>query len=553
MSGTARTTSYLLNTTFAPTGAPGRITPQSMDDLVASGPQWDAPSGVVTPYLMRGTWDGTAYMNANGGAIGSGQTTLQRQTNATVLQGLINSAVTNGKFLDLPLGTVEFYSSAGIVFTANGAGPGVVIRGNPGETQLVQFYPTSQGAPVVTIGDSTGATLMNHADIRGFQFFHGVTQSGFTGAPALVLGAMQACVVKQISNYGAFNFEGTDSVQVSQLCFSNTFDDWVLFGWQRHGINFLAGSSGSTGNSWDNIYMNLTSGSTPQAAASGCYISVNAAVHDQHWKRLNMEWGSMATSGTSALINTAVPCYNWVFDTIHIEGIVWAGANPAVFNIYGDSFLVDSMLITSPKILSASLTGTPGVVYDWWGQASNVKINSVAFSQGQTSYQDTPLLLLVQNTAGGQGDVTVYSVDGGFVVGNAQFAGNLQFDSHLALNNANVLINKWGRYDFGTKGSTITKAVLNVSGAYSHYGQFQDAVIILAATGSYTINLLLTQGASGTQPVTTGNTVTFLRPTYTSGTVTIQNNGGALTTNSSTAAVFAQYNGSAWVTYTPVT
>src|SRR6478752_5541432 len=157
--GTVRTDSALL-TEFEDGQPNGSITPQYVRDLIASKPNvndiYDDPtnaSGLGAPALIRGT----LYADhISGIVLGSGQSTATQQNNATLLQNAINYCATNNKIFEIQ-GTYEINSSAGLVIPANTyTNPGFWWIGSPTNTLIRQTYNSGSGAPVLTVGSTTG-------------------------------------------------------------------------------------------------------------------------------------------------------------------------------------------------------------------------------------------------------------------------------------------------------------------------------------------------------------------------------------------------------------
>lgn len=552
MVDTPRTQGFLLGSEFQDGQAVGSITPQRMRDFIVSGPQWDAVSGTATPYLLRGTLDAAAYFVANGGVVGAGQTTLQRQTNATVLQNAINYCCTNGKFFELSPGVYEINSSTGLLIPPQGAfgNFNFIARGAQNGTVISQFYATASGAPILTIGDVTNVTEMSGANISGFTLQYGVSVTGLTSAIGLRLGWMVDSEVNDIIMNG-FTFPPFDSVHMDGLAFSNNYRNWLIWGFQRHG--YYVNGSTTTGCSHDNWYM--TAGGNPTfPAVSGNFIFFNVVASDMWFSRLNCEW-TQCNAVIRAGDNAA--CFGLKIDALHLEGIQLQGVNPAIFHLASTTLQVSSMDLQSCSVLSGNLTsGNYALVFDWQGGNSTILIENYNYVQNAgAGFQTSNFYLLAPYAL--DDNSTVMTVAGGLVSDPSnQAVGALLFDQHLAPT-ANVLINKWNRYEFGLAGSLIRRAVLVVNGTYTHYGQHEDATIdVPVSITAFTITLATTMGATGTQKPRTGSTTHVRRRSGTvSGTLTIAYGGTSTPTVNTTSATDYWYifDGSLWQTFTPVT
>lgn len=554
MSGTARTTSYLLNTDFTLTGASGRIVPQSMDDLVVSGPQWDAVSGVATPYLLRGTLDGAAYFTANGGVLGAGQTTGQRQTNATVLNAAFAYCVTNGKFMELEPAVYEINSSTGLLVPASGntAIPsGLVFRGSRQGTQIVQYYAGGTGAPILTIGDTTGATPNLGVDFFGINMSYGASQTGLTSSTPLVIGNADHGRIGGVTMITNTN-PGYDGILLQTGNYSMTYKDIELIGFQRNGLNLdNAGSSGCT---FEDIYLSAGGSTGVHPTVSGNYLVFSASMNEMTFLQLNCEWG--ACNRIMSINST----YGVKFVDLHIENVLMNGASPIMFAFAGTTATFDTVDLVDIMMLSANMTGSPSVFGDYIAGGSVIRVEGLTWINNATGQINTPVELF--NVGGGTvpgDDVPIFTLNKGQLNiggGASDFAGNILFDQHMPVASFNAPI-KWSSYDFGIQGSVVQSAQIQVSATYTHYGQHERATIIVPASiTSFTLTLANTMGATGTQAVRTGSTTHVRRLSGgASGTLTVAYGGTSSPTTNTTSATDYWYvfDGTHWQTYTPVT
>ena len=551
---TAQTVAYLKNTLLAP-GQVGAVTTTRMQDVPDSFLPWDDSanaSGLGAPAIIRGT---VSTYNMSGLTVGSGQSTGVRQANATVLQNAINYCCTNSKYLEIVPGMYEINVAGGLTVPATGSGNyGLVMRGSMTGSIINQFYVTSPGTPILTVGDTTNTTISHGVDIRGLCLRYGASVSGLTSAVPLVLGFIT------VSNVSGMNMEGSafppyDAVQMQGQAFSCSFRDYRIWAWQRHGYNFTGNSGGATGNTHDNWYMNPGGGPTATyGTISGNYIFFGTDAGDQTFIRANFEWGA-----TNAVVRTgdSAACHGLAFYSPHMEGIKLTGADPAIFHIATTSLNIETCDIQDVAVLAANFTGSAALISDWQGGWTVATIKNLDFHQSYSSYMDSVFSFLHSYSL--DDNATVLRIDGGQTrdfSGTGQTTARLQFDQHIATT-AGVTINKWGAYEFGLQGSIIRKAVLTATATYTHYGQYEDATILVPASiTSFTITLSNVMGATGTQNVRTGNTVHVRRQSGTaSGTLTVKDDAATtLSTNTTSATdLWYQFTGTHYVTFTPVT
>lgn len=560
MVDTPRTTAQLV--TASADNTSGLYTNQNVRDLIVSTQQWDVVSGSPVVNLMRGTVDGAAYFVRNGGVIGAGQTTTQRQTNATVLNTLFSYCVTNGKFCELAPGVYEINSTTGLLIPAGGYGNyNMTFRGSRIGTVITQFYAGGTGAPVLTIGDIAAVTSMDGIDISGLTLNYGASQTGLTSATALVIGDGSNGAFSDISispNFSANpGYDGMRIGDASAANFSMFYRGISVMGWQRYALNFNAGN-GSTGNHFDNFYLAATSASSgatnSQNAVTG-YIKFNVGCQDMQFSRLNTEWGAC---------NIVVDCQNstiegLTFDAWHMEGVNLTGSTPAVINMTGAQVLINSLDIVNPFFLSAN---TPRLIQDWTGGSSSIMVHNLSTYPQTSGKWTTPLILYAALGGATLGDdVPMVQINSFQAIAASSLASPVQFDVHMPAASFNTPL-RFGRYVYGPGGSRVERAVISVSATYTHYGQHEDANILVPfSITSFTLTLGNRMGATGTQLPRTGNTVHIRRLSGTaSGTLTITNGGAGgtgaqsnVTNTTSATDYFYVFNGTDWISTTMVT
>ncbi len=547
MSGTAKTVTAL-NTEFADAGLPGRLAPADVRNVVASFVPWDDPTNAKSlgiPAIIRKTVSADQVTNVT---MGAGQSTGTRQATAVALQAAINSCITNGYFFEIPPGIYEIDTTTPITIINSTFTNQFVWRGSP-MTRLIQFNQSGTGVPVLQFGDSVSSVYSYNVDFRGVSAEYGNSQAGKTTSTNVYVGGISSSNISMVrAGAGSNAFPAYNGVLFdgSFNAFSCSFNDWDVNGAQVNMCNF---NKLSTGNVFSNWYVNIGNDAT---VITGAYITMGAGQQfsEQDFNEINCEHG---TCNTIVNIQQA---QGVTFRHLHIESVVMTGANPRCVFINGHNVHFDNVMIENVSFLTPAVSGNCSIFDDYAPGRSISRVNNLQFYYFTAGLVNTSVA--IHQTDGLPAGVTgTFSIDGFMCQDNGNGPGTnmltrLLLDSHMPVASF-VPPELFERYSYGIKGSRVEKASINIAAAYTHYGQHEDATLVLAATGSYTVNLAATMGATGTQKPRTGNTVTFLRPTYTSGTVTIQNAGGALTTNVSTTSVFCQFDGTNWVTFTPVT
>lgn len=552
--------------------AAGAIVAQDVRDVVVSkvnvNDVYDDPlnvSGLGAPAIIRGT----LYAQAISGIVlGGGQSTAVRQNNATLLQNAINYCAANNKIFEA-LGNYEIYSSTGLVTPANGfTQPGIWMIGDPTGTTITQFYATSPGAPVLTVGSTTGATS-HGAIIDGFQLAYGASQVGNTNAIHLIIGNADNCVYRNITAGSSGDQPAYCNVKLEGgggAVFSCEMSNWALGGRAyQHKIWMHAAA---TGNVWSNIYMSNGPGNIIGQPASawntiaGNYINFDGGIiNDQVFHQVNCEWGAI---NGSYLIQASL-MLGLRFTELHIEGILLLGNNPALIGTAGSQLNIDSLDIVDLVAQSTNMTGTAMIFQDYNGFSSSTVINGFSMVNNYNTSEITAPVYLFQGVSPPFGalnnDMATFVCNGGYLreaaaSNNQTYARFFGLDGHMPLSSF-VGPQKFGRYDFGPTASVVRNGVIVVTGNCTHYGQHVDATLIVPATiSNMTITLAATMGATGNEPVATGNRVFIIRQAGTlSGGLTVKDDAGTTLLNNSTTAGYFSYrfSGTHYVSFTPVT
>lgn len=503
-------------------------------------------SGLGVPAILRGT---VSTYNLGGLTIGAGLSTPVRQANATALQSAINYAAVNGKFLEIVPGTYEINSSTGLTIPAQGFNKyTMTLRGDPAGTIIMQYYNGGTGAPVLTIGDVTGTTASVGLDIYGLTLRYGASQAGLTSSTPFVVGNTIWGKIAGMFISDSI-FPGYDAMLVSGgNNFSMTWDNLALGGCQRNMLHIAATGTQSV---WRNVYMN-NGGSNVFNPLSGAYLYFDT--NDVgHFDNVNMEWGAC-----QYLVYAANTTTNLEFDALHFEGIKMSGSFPTMFWLSGAQLKIGLLNIVDVLVQSANLGGTTAQIFvDYSPIPSAVQVDSMIWTNTALGQINTPFSMLVASGAPGD-DVPVLTVNSGFLQDQTFtniFNGRFQFDGHMPAATF-AAPTKWSSYKYGASASLVDRANIPVSATYTHYGQHENASILVPASiTGFTITLAATMGATGTQAVRTGNTVHVRRQSGSaSGTLLVKDDAGTTLTTSTTAAADFWYvfNGTHYVTFTPV-
>lgn len=561
---TAQTAAYIKGTLLGLGQGPNTITPLRMEDIADSVVFWDDPANVSTlgaPATVRGTISTYGLVQSGQLVAGTGQTLTTRQNNATALQTFFDKTASMNVWAESPPNTFEISSSVGLKILPSG-GSGFRFRGDKAETIINQFYTTSQSAPVLTIGDPTNANFTQDVDIEGMWLNYGAAVTGLTSANALCVGALGWSNLGKIqvgtpnpttplnpAYRGIYIYAGGSG----QSFFSNSLNDIVVNGGQLELLNW---TQAGTGNVADNIYLQGGAGAgTWPAVTLPLNMNMVQNTTENDIRELNIEW--LSTNKAVDMEN----CFGLTVRHLHFEGVKMTGASPILILTAGDTLTIDQLTLVDVLIQSANLTGTPSVILSFQPSNDSIIVNQLTTVFNSTGEINTAIALynLLSPGAG----ISQFKLNGARLpdAAGGNLAGHFSLDAHMPTSGSQFLVPAvLGEYRWGMSGSRVAAATINVAAAYTHYGQLEDSVLILAATGTYNLTLADTMGASGTQLPRYGNTVTILRPTYTSGTVTIKDGAGTtITTNSSTTSVVCQFNPTAsptvgiWATVTPVT
>lgn len=491
-----------------------------------------------------------------GVVVGAGQTLATQQANCTNINAAISFAESSGLELDVPAGVYQYNCAGGIVVPPVAAsGTGFKFRGNRAGTVFLQMFATSPGAPALTLGDPTGATVFYGLDFDGATVRYGAVQTGFTSAETVTIGAM---VNSRISGLGvgqpSNSFPGYDGVLIatggSPTYISNSADGWYVNGAQRTLLN--AANALGAGNNFGNIFLSNGSSGTYGALTGFCLtLGTTAISTETKFNTLDCEW----SSGNVALdIENAVGIG---IENLHIQGFKSTGAAPILVQTVASDVRIGSMQVQDWLLQSGNITGTPKVFRDASATPSNVQVQSLDFLQ-TVSGNVTSAFTVMSPDAPADDNGTYAVRQMRFQATAGTFAALVNLDSHMPTTSSAFLTpERVGQYTWGPFGSNVDKAVIPVSATYTQYGQLTGSTIeVPASITSFTITLQAVQGATGNQPVALGTVVHVRRQAGSaSGTLTVTDDTPTTLTTNTTAAQDFWYifNGTHFVTYTPVT
>lgn len=575
MTGTPRTVTYLENTSFPLSGPVSGITPQQMQDFVATSAPNIAgitdptnASGLGAPAIIRKT----VYLDqVSGYTPGTGLGTTIQTANGIALQAAITQAASNGWIIEANSNTYEFYRSGGLIIPAN-LTTGFTWRGTR-FSNIRNFYANS---PTLVIGDATTPTnVCNNYDIDGFLITSGCTTNTIssTNANLLVIGA---AAFSRFHNFQVSADYGSSSPSTppyrcvlqsggasgSGDFFSNSCEDWLIGGALQ---TLLEHQGTSTGNVWKNIYIHQgtpTSGPlnvTGPAVQFGNSISFPAGENDV-FEQMNIEWVSTTNGNILNISNHR----NLSLISTHLEGCALTQFAGGFISSSSSQINVDNLTVEVPAVLTGSGAGSFCAIFAAYG-GCNYNVNNMRIEWSQYSFygsttvfvnETLPLFLVV----GGEGDLNSSFTLNGLEVNDYSGGINttfLQIDANMPRANFNMPTGALQSYRSGITKSVTVGAQFSASATYTHYGESEDAIIYVpAAITSFTLTLHTKQGpstpASGF-PTRTGNTLAVRRQSGSaSGTLTVSDStAGSITTNTTSATwLYFLFNGTAWVAAT---
>ena len=315
---------------------------------LAAGGIMDDPTGTIYGLGPSAVSNGTINIEKISGlALGAGQTTAARQSNATLLQTAFNFANTAGLTLACPLAaTIEINNTTGLKVTStNGIYTAVFNQA----CNIIQF---GTNTPILTFGDPAGGGYNYNILWSGGKFDYGVSQTGNTSSVAVLLGALAYSNISNIRicdtsdanghslfpPYTALQVGNTNYSSTSAQFFSNTIEHFNLGGAQSTLFGLYIGG---TGNVFTDFYSHngksyTTANALTGPAAWNIVPGGGTIVSDDVFTRINVEHFAAASAFQ---IQGA---YNMTFNGLHIE-------DPQM-NTFANSYGASLMALTNAQV-----------------------------------------------------------------------------------------------------------------------------------------------------------------------------------------------------------
>ncbi|MFC5067816.1 hypothetical protein [Flaviflagellibacter deserti] len=279
------------------------------------------------PAIIRGSVD---IETCPGLTLGTGLSQAARQANYTILQGALDSAHANGRFVELYNGTIEIEggrveagSNLGLQFKSD-------IRGVYGAGESYSFIAQFEADhPAVTLGE-TGNVKVYGGQYRDFGVYHGV--SGTANSRGILLGAHFKSRFQNLSIQHLDGFHPSIGISHMAGCdfFSNVMETISACSGQ---VNLYSMTVNGTGSIWNNFYAGggalppTESSNTNLVVLSGTAVNINGTFQGV-FNQLNIEW----CVGAAFLLVQNSP--GIVFNSVHFERNKPTGANPSFVRVF---------------------------------------------------------------------------------------------------------------------------------------------------------------------------------------------------------------------------
>lgn len=505
---------------------------------------WATPSGsgggedvtgydVATPYLMRGTVNAALY---TGVVKGTGLSSAARQANLTALQNAINYASSNDKFFEIEGGDYEIEGAAGLTLLT---GNGFTWRGAFDAT-IWQF---STNAPVLTFGavGATGTGQLGNASIDGINVRYGVSQTGQTGANALIFGNCFKVRFSRLYCQATINIPYR-----AAYFFSNNVGDFFSCSVRDCSFSFaqqnlIKMASTGTGSVWENIYTQAGTIASPGTVTLP--VDFGLGNHDGVIDQLNIE-------GCAANVFLQLTQQrNLTISGLHFEGNRMTGANPRLVSVStsGNVVINGTSCYDTDARTANGVTGTPAIIFAGAGTS--------VMARGQVVIQNnntTNNVEIARVDYGSDDNLPSYISLEGFSGG-----GTMVYPATPAL--------PWATYGEVFQGGKVTHGQgitdytenariwldNSTAATYTHYGVHRDAFIRIQSTIGANKTIVLSDVFRATAPGTTrkrfaGDTVTIRRRndgTLDAFTVTVRNltAGGTVLYTGAASTAFTKY------------
>lgn len=466
------------------------------------------------------SYDNTIDVSQYPGVVrGEGLSDDARIENGIAIQGAINAAAQQQKFLVVPPGIYEFHLPGGLIVDSEG----FTWMGSR-NTVLVQFAVNS---PVITLGkivsNSDGPLAMN---IDGLTARYGVDQTGQVNANAIVMAsswissysrlyAGYKASAKYFSPYRSiyFNGNGTD-----KFWFSNSLRD-SLFGHAQYQIwrhNLL-----STGCLYENIYIGGGAPNiTPYPTSVVSFSEGGGRGQGSIFNQFNIEW----CSGNCLLeLNN---CRQYVFNSLHIEGCKVTGDLAGFVYLNLSEVSINGFDLENCQVKSSDISyGTPRVIKSY--SQSKAVINSMRLGWLTVAGSDTNVdRSFSLYEPGSDGD----SSGARCIINNFYFEGGGSYGTIGSITTGNTPYPTGGNFTFDGNESYFSNAYYrNIDTDLTIYGSCRNPAVKYAAalTTNRTLVLSGKKGSTGWKantPIDVGSTVYLYRQSGTAAnTVTVKN------------------------------
>lgn len=495
-----------------------------MNNLIISG------TGIPTGTTIVSFTGSTITLSANATASGTAETLTigsptglsqsQQSNNASLLQTAINLSCSADYELIWDDAVYPIYSSTGLSWAATSTGTATDQSCHWHGSQAAwvqQFYSTSPGAPVLTIGNTAGGSVMTYSvNIDGLRLSYGTSQTGNTNANAFVIGGVSGSRFNNIriggdgTSYTAGQVPYTNpayrGVYFYPGCppeFSNWFTNFWVQGVSYELVNLASMGTGSHFINWytTNGYINQPG---PVNSSTGAWnIASDGQAGDGEMDNINIE---------SVASNYFVTINTWRGGTIrgmHFESIQPYGYGPRIFNsgtsriAFHDVSITGIIMPSTTTNTFSAVTGNLTVYNGWQDDAVSFQTLTVML-QNSGNVVAAPVVLF---GIGGEGD-TEPSFEGDNIIIDDFVSGGL--GTHVYLDSNMPIANFTGmtrvsHYRWGFAGSKASGVSRNVSATYTSYCQDEDSNInVPASITSFTLTLSGVQAASGTTSADSG-------------------------------------------------
>lgn len=263
----------------------------------------------------------------------------------------------------------------------------------------------------------------------------------------------------------------------SNTVFSCVFDNIMINGWSISAIDFqtwVAGAARSTGNHWSNIYCHNNFFGSP-AAGSACAVYFRA-FDEQVFNQFNIEWCAPTLDALYLQ-----ECTNFIFNSLHFEGITLTGNCAMVRAYYDTRVTVHAMQVVSTTIFNGTGQRALFKVYSGGGNPVSIDATSVRV-RSTTNAGARPFGLVEVESGSTGGDCEFRKVDLGDFTGSVVVDNTTVSPSQVSRYNDVVLRN------IVALNSPVDKVRTTDASGITNTTLVTDSVMQFAATpGTYMI------------------------------------------------------------------